>query len=352
MWSEPPRLRKQVAQMLLAHGHEVHFFEKRRFGRRRRSEAITDKLTLHTTGHLLHHQLKIFSLLNSIDASYLKSVITKQVQPRDEDIVVNFCYDFYFLRDIFPDNPMVHVVNDDYISAAIRPHRRSAKRLLHRTARSADHNLVVSYLIERQIREATDDVSLFFPWARHGYELPVASECRDEVLYWGYINERIDEQLVSAILESGIRINFVGTVTPSRMTDRILSQKNAVVLEPQPLEELSSVLARCSCAIIPYDITNPYNPAVTISNRGFELMSFGLPLLFSDMPNLIRAPENIVYRCKNASEFIAAIEQTRSDFDDVQTQIRDFLVGHTVEHRYEQFMSAVQNAAKDKIDRK
>ena len=344
MWSEQPRLRKQVANMLLDYGHDVHFFEKRKLGRKTTSRKISDKLTLHTSGHLIHHQLKIFAPLNTIDAAYLRHIIGRQVSIRDNDIVVNFCYDFFFLRDLFPKNPIIHMVNDDYISAAIPVHRKSAKRLLHLTAKMADHNLAVSYSIENQLLEATEHVSLFFPWARHQYELPIAARERNEVLYWGYINERIDEERVTQLMDEGITINFVGAVIRSGRTDRILSHVNANTHGVQPLESIPEVRARCSCAIIPYDIRNPYTSAITISNRGFELLSFGFPLLFTDLPNLIRAPFSIVYRCKSITDFKSAIDQTRENFDEIQPEIRQFLLGHTVGHRYEQFMSVVKDA--------
>jgi len=343
-WSEPPRLRKQVASMLLDNGHEVHFFQKRKFGRKMSSQKISDELTLHTSGHLVHHQLKLFPPLNTIDALYLRHIISRQLSVRESDVVINFCYDFFFLRDLFPNNPIIHVVNDDYISAAIPPHRKSAKRLLYQTAKMADYNLTVSYSIEKQLLEATDRVSLFFPWARHQYERPNASGDRTEVLYWGYINDRIDEKIVMNLMNEDVKIHFVGAITRSRMTDRILNHANATTYGMQPLESIPEVRARCSCAIIPYDIRNAYTFAITISNRGFELLSFGFPLLFTDLPNLIRAPSSLVYRCKSSAEFKSAIDQTRENFDEIQSEIRQFLLGHTVRHRYEQLMSVVKDA--------
>ena len=327
--------------MLLAQDHSVHFFQKRRLGRRAQTHRESDRLWLHTSGHIIHHQLKSLHGLNAIDAYFLKRVIGKQLGPHKIDVVLNFCYDFYFLRDLFPNIPIIHIVNDDYISAAIRTHKRSARQLLHRSAIAADHNLVVSYLIEQQIREATDNVSLFFPWARHRYEKPTPGRSRNEVLYWGYINDRIDESIVMAIMESGIRINFIGTVTPSSMTSRILSHANAKYLEPRQLETIPHILENCSSAIIPYDIDNPYNPAVTISNRGFELLSFGLPLIFSNLPNLIRAPDNLVYRCKTHAETLSAIARAKRTFDTTQPDIEEFLEDHVVEKRYQQLSAVV-----------
>ncbi|MEM8981963.1 MAG: hypothetical protein AAGC71_02965 [Pseudomonadota bacterium] len=343
-WSEPPRLRRQVSELLLRHGHEVHFFEKRRFGRRTNSVKEGDRLWRHIGPHLLHHQLKIFGPTNGLDARFLSWIFRKQVDFSEDDIVLSFCYDFFFLRDLLPRNTIIHVVNDDYISAAIRPHKASAKRLLETSSRRADHNLVVSYLIEEQVRVATDKVSLFFPWARHNYARPAAGKDRTEVLYWGYINERIDRQLVTGVMDAGITVNFVGNVIDSPDTRAILAHENASYHGPSPLEDIADVRDKCCAAIIPYDITNPYVPAVTISNRGFELLSFGFPLIFSDLPRLLEAPDGLIRRSTDLTQFIRAIDESRSRFDELQPTIEEFLSEHTPDSRYAQLMTVIENA--------
>ncbi len=328
----------------MANGHQVDFFEKRHFLRKPYSTSDSPLLTLHGSGHLLHHQLKIFSLLNEVDASYLSRVFRRQIRVDEIDVVLNFCYDLYFLRRIFPKTPIVHIVNDDYISSAIAPHKRSARRLLHKSAQRADHNLVVSYSIQRQILEATDNVSMFFPWARHQYERPPHSENRDEVLYWGFINDRIDAELAIGIMDQGIKINFVGSITPSRCIESILAHPNAVSLGVRALSDIPDILRRCGCAIIPYDINNAYNPAVTISNRGFELLSFGMPLVFSNLPNLIKAPDSIIMKSADLNEFHENILRTQRAFDDVQITIEEYLQDHTPDARYRQLMDVIEKS--------
>jgi len=334
--------------MLLDNGHEIHFFQKRKLGRRARTEKLSDRLTIHTGSHLLHHQLKIFPFLNAIDAAYLKRIIRNQIDVRDDDVILNFCYDFYFLRDLYSGNTMIHIVNDDYVSAAIRPHKRSAKKLLHISAEAADHNLVTSYAnlqtsysIRDQIDRKNAAVSLFLPWARHRYEKPLARAAREEILYWGFINDRIDREKVIAIMDAGLKINFVGMVTRSRVTDQILGHVNAVYRGIHPLEDIPDVVERCACALMAYDKSYPYNSSLTMGNRGFELLSFGLPLLFCDLPHLLPAPEGVIYRCELVEDYRTSFAKAQKIFDQIQPTIEAFLAEHYVESRYAMLLDTV-----------
>jgi len=334
--------------MLLDHGHEVHFFQKRKLGRRAGTEKLLGRLTLHTGPHLLHHQLKIFPFLNTIDAAFLKRIIRQQIDIRDDDVVLNFCYDFYFLRDLYPNNTMIHIINDDYISAAIRPHKRSAEKLLQISAEAADHNLVTSYAnlqtcypISDQINRRNSKVSLFLPWARHRYERPSAATKREEVLYWGFINDRIDKKKVIALMDGGLKINFVGMITRSRVTDQILGHSNAVYHGIHSLEDIPSVIERCSCALMPYDKNFPYNSSLTMGNRGFELLSFGLPLLFCDLPHLLPAPEGVIYRCGSVEDYRVRFMHARENFVQIQPAIESFLEDHYVDSRYAMLMDTI-----------
>jgi len=351
MWDEPPRLRKQVATLLLEHGHEIHFFQKRKFGRRAKSEEISDRLTIHTSAHLLNHQLKIFQPLNAIDAAFLKRIFRQQVDIRTDDVILNFCYDLDFLRDLYPNNRMLHIVNDDYIAMALTPHKRSAARLLKRNCQAANHTFTVSLMVEEYLREYTDNISLFFPWARSIYRQPNVGLSRNEIMYWGYINERIDFDVVGEILDAGIKINFFGYITPSNKVSEMLSHPNAEYHGIADLQDVPEVLERCCCSLLPYNPRDETIRCITINNRGFELLSFGLPLLYTALPYLIPSPDNVIYKCHGAEKFLAAYEDARRNFDAVQPVIEHFLQSHTSEMRYRQIMevladdtSAVQSA--------
>lgn len=344
MWDEPPRLRKQVAQLLLSHGHEVHFFQKRKLLKKWKTEKISDQLTLYSCNHLLHQQLKIFRLLNRIDAEYLQFAILSLIDIREDDIIINFAYDFFFLRELYPHNPIIHIVNDDYVAMARKPNKRAAARLLAQSCRDADHNLTVSYKLEKELKEYSPCVDLFLPWARHAYQPPLPGQNRNEMLYWGFINERIDFDVVADIMNAGIRINFVGPMlTPSKEISVMLAHANAHYHGVKSLQDIPEIMMRCCCSLLPYNEQDSTLECVTMNNRGFELLGFGLPLLYKKLPYLLRAPHNVIYPCLGAQQFIDAYKSAKNGFYDTQPSIQNFLKNHQPETRYQQLMTILGN---------
>ena len=349
-WNEPPRIRHQLAHLLIEQGHEVQFFQKCRLNSKAECSRVKVGLTLCRHPHLLHHQLKFISPLRRLDRAFITRQIRSLVDLNECDVVVNFNYDFDFLSEIFDATPILHVVNDDFVAGAIRPNRKSAECLQAMTAADAKHTLCVSYSILEKIRKSTQNCSLFLPWARHKYRKPPRSTVRDEVLYWGYINDRLDFRAIDGILNADIKINFFGSITPSVRVRRMLEHSNAVYHGIENLQNRPDILARCCCTILPYDVSGKMAQAVTMSNRGFELLSFGLPLLYTKLPYLINAPKSVIYHCSSADEFILARQNAMRYFDESQSDIVAFLKDHYAENRYRQFMETVESTIVESDD--
>lgn len=347
LWNEPPRLRHQVAQMLARRGHEVTFFERNRFlgSIHHRSE---NEIQLLRHGELLHHQLRPFRILAKLNAAYEKVQIRRLVNADRQPVIINFCYDYYFLRDIFPDSVIVTIINDDFIDAAKWFMRGEVRRLLATTVGISDENLVVSNPLKDQLSEWCNRVSIFLPWARRPYVRPVGPGSRDEVLYWGYINDRVDWRVVRQILDEGVRINFVGPSSDSRTARSILAHRNATYHGVSDLERIPDVLASCACSIVPYKIGYRMVAATTISNRAFDLLSCGLPLLYCNLPGLLDAPADVIYVCKTASDYIQAYKLAKEGFAECQDSIKHFLQEHSEEQRYEQLIKSIQGATEAK----
>jgi hypothetical protein len=167
---------------------------------------------------------------------------------------------------------------------------------------------------------------------------PPAGLDRPDVLYWGYLNDRIDANAVLGVLDAGVRIHFVGPVTPSPKMSSFLGHRNAVHRPAASLPELRQIVDRCCASILPYDLGVRQVAAITINNRAFELLSFGLPLLYSDLPGLIEAPPGVIYRCATPQQYVDSIRSARASFDVIQRDVERFLEGHSGEERYAQLM--------------
>jgi hypothetical protein len=343
-WDEAPRLRHQVAELLASHGHAVVFFQRPwDLGRRRPAtkEDAPAGIRLQRTRQLLHHQLRVAPLLAGANALYETGRIHEALRGEDPPTaIINFNYDYFFLRDAFPGVPIVSVFNDDFIDGA-RLSRKQAERAVRLTSTRSMHNLVVSYPLLDQVRRFTDRVSLFLPWARRGYAPGRLDATPRDLLYWGYIGDRIDFPTVESLLASGVRIHFVGPIIGSERAHQLVRRPNATYHGLKSVTELGPIAEQCVASILPYDATLAQLPALTMSNRGFDLLSWGLPLIYGDLPGLLRAPEGLIYRCKTPRDYLEAVEAARERSGSVQGAIRDFLQHHTAEVRYRQILDVL-----------
>jgi hypothetical protein len=117
---------------------------------------------------------------------------------------------------------------------------------------------------------------------------------------------------------------------------------NATYHGTKDLAEMDSIVARCAASILPYDPNDPMVPAITINNRAFDLLSRGLPLLYADLPGLLTAPEETIYRCATPEDYVSAFERAGARFAASQSTIQSFLSEHTADARYAQVMAVVE----------
>jgi glycosyltransferase involved in cell wall biosynthesis len=266
------------------------------------------------------------------------------------EVIINFRYDCYALRDVYPDVPIITVINDDFVNRA-RPYaKREAVYCFESTLRVSDVVLVVSYPLLRQAREIVPDARLFLPWARTHYATPEAGLTRRDVLYWGFINDRIDWDVVLQLLDDGQRVHFVGPIERSARAEQVLAHRNVEYHGVRPLAELSSVVDRCCCSILPYNVGRS-KLEVTINNRAFELLAFGLPLVYADYPELLEAPEEVISKATTTAQYKEAIAACVATFDARQARIRDFLSEHDSESRYRQLLAEMNLSVRARRDR-
>jgi hypothetical protein len=336
-WDEAPRLRHQVAALLADAGHEVLFFERPRLTRRA-ARRVRDRVTAVRTRNVVHPQLRVSRALSAVNNAVEKREIRRAAPRRPSVGIVNFNYEYEFLRDLFPDSRIVTVINDDFIDGARPFSRREAARVLAATARMSDQNVAVSFPLVAQLQRFSDRVELFLPWTRTPYVRPAQGLPRTDLLYWGYINDRIDVRSVLHVMDAGIRIHFAGPVIPSPKMKRMLGHPLASHHQPASLRELADVVDRCCASILPYDIEYKQVAAITMNNRSFEILGAGLPLLYSDLPGLIDAPPNVIYRCATPDSYVRSTAAARDSFDASQDAIAQFLTAHSPEARYEQLM--------------
>jgi hypothetical protein len=346
-WREPPRLRHQLARLLAAAGHEVAFFEKPRYPWQRDFPPVETEGNIRFFRHqeLIHHKLRLSPALASANAYWVKRTLSRAsagLRVNHDDVVVNFNYDYFFLRDVFRTNRLVTVINDNFISRAVLGFEKPLLRALRLTCQASSSVLTVSGPLQEQLNPFCRP-QLFLPWADSEYRRPVSGTERDTLLAWGYINRRMDFGLVVHLadtlrdLDSGIRMLFVGPVESNeRDVELLRSRPNIEVRPASSLDDLP--LERVIAGFMPYRGNDPEVDAATLPNKALQLLAWGLPLLITGMPHFLAAP--FVFRTASHS-FLQDIGQIQMRFEELQMSIEDFVSRHSARARLDQFMSLV-----------
>jgi hypothetical protein len=302
LWAEPPRLRHQVARLLLDAGHRVRFAERSQpfLGSRVPSSAaeLPPRLELAHTRRLLHHQLRALPMLHRANAAILAPQVARLADGLDRSglTVVNFNYDYFFVRRALPGQRIVTIINDDFEAMSRLPFRRHITWALRRTCEASDVVLAVSAPLVRRLRQWVD-ARLFMPWAEHPYRRPGGDMARrTKLVFWGFVDWRLDwdvlRRLSAHLAERGPEWE-VWLVGPLAEKDRpviapsLAACPNIRVMEPRDLDQLP--LDEVLAAVIPY-VREEATDAVTVSNKTMRLLSRGLPIVISGMPEFLQAP--------------------------------------------------------------
>ena len=340
-WNEPPRLRRQLAELLLKNGHSVIFMEKPRFLFPQRNRKISVSFTLQAHPYLIHHQLRVNSILRQLNSLYEMVFVRKLRQCIDEDtIIVNFNYDAVYLRKIFKRNKIITVINDDFISQAKFFNGSHVSKSLRITCDQSNHVLAVSRFLVESIRTTTN-VNLFLPWSKSSYQRPTSPAAnRDMILIWGYVDQRVDLSFLQEVIAKNPNYKFIvaGPIDKKilkNLTNMQLHFPNLSLVGVQDLSDLpvSSML----CALVPYKIDTSFGRSVTMLNKGFPLLSAGLPLIIRGMPNFLASKS--IFDVSGSSGVKLILEHIVLNYEDIQDEARDLISQNCEEERYKEFLS-------------
>ena len=348
VWSEPPRLLHQLADLLTESGHQVAFFELPFFPWGKHTDASVSRpgIEFKRLKQLIHHKLRLFPFLHKLNAKFEAGQfhgVKSDINIQSNDIIVNFNYDYFFLREIFPNHRIITIINDDFWCRAILDYEAPLRWALKRTCLMSDVVLTVSEPLLSQLQEYCDPI-IFYPWATQKYTEPSVLCQRRILLFWGYINRRFNYDYIFGFSDfllkkkSDIRIQLIGPIQNegSIPLKRLKATENIEVLEPRKVEELNfdDVLA----SLIPYVSGNKADDVTSIPNKAFAMLANGLPLAITGMPHFIREP--FVLRLGNDYDAdLNLLQNISDDFMAIQPPIRDFVENNSSKHRIQQFLS-------------
>lgn len=347
MYDETPRIRHQLANLLVKFGHKVIFYQKPDYflssSKKLINKKINDDVEIRQTKQLIHHQLRLFNLIAGINAKYeARQILSSLKDIQDEDIIVNFNYDYFFLRCLFPKNKIITLINDDFIAQAKFLKGAHVKEIMRETLINSDTNLTVSYPLFNQIKNLNCQVNLFFPWTENYYVRPNLYKKNKNIVIWASINSVIDFNLViflSAKLKD-FNFYFVGPLDDSvkNTVSELCKADNIYYHKPVNLTELSGV-SSFFMGLMPYRANVKSTEAVTMANKTFRLMSLGMPLVVHGMPNFFE--HAAIFKSETYDEVVSNIQYCFDNFENLQDDISELISQNTDEVRYNQFIKYI-----------
>jgi hypothetical protein len=336
-WNEAPRIRHQITRLLRSKGFEITFLEKNTyksfFIRKRKEEGIQ----FYSHPELIHHQLRYFSIIQWANNFVVQFYLKKILRYISFDLVFNFCYDYSFLRKLVGNKKIITMIEDDFESQAKFGMAHAIRNQVRKTCINSDHVLTVSYPLMDKLKEYTNDVRMLFPWSQKKYSPPDKNLKRDTVLYFGYVHRMEWSVVEKLIRETEHRFRFVGPTGKNQDVKMVRHLKQAYDnFEYVPFSNLSNLkLDDVFCSILPYDPERKSVQACTISNRAFNLLSIGLPLVYADLNALLEAPDTVIRKNRTFEDYQRSFSFFRENFDNVQSDIENFLNAHYEQDRWE-----------------
>ena len=347
MYSETPRIRHQLADLLISYGHEVVFYQRPLFFFESSKKLINQKksnqLEIRQTKQFIHHQLRTFSLLSTLNSYYESRQINSSLNDlKENDVIINFNYDYSLLKAKFNNNKIITLINDDFVAQAKFNSGKHVIKSLIETSRFSDAVLAVSYPLLNQVQKYSKRAELFLPWTEGEYTPPIIME-KDSILVWASINAVIDYEIIKSIsLKSPeYKIYLIGPMdrkVNDIITNLLDAYSNLFYLEPKELYELDSI-SSFFVGFLPYKAGIRSTEAVTAANKTFRLMSIGLPLIVHGMPSFYE--HEAIFKCSNLDEIEKSIKYCHSAFYEMQPSIKELVNEQQPEQRYEQIMSII-----------
>jgi hypothetical protein len=339
-WDEAPRIRHQLARLVAGVGHRVLFVERADGPLARVADGAREVergIFLTRTNRLLHHQFRLLSPMDWVNAAMVRRHLLRQVRMSGfgpHPTVINFTHDYDFLRTAFPSSEVITIIHDDFEAQARVPWFGHVTRMLRNTCMRSDRVLALSTVLRERLRE-WGPAELFYPWATVPYRLPAGDpQSRNILLFWGYVDVGIDTDAVRRIAarlattHPSFRIMIVGpTQVPSRRrmtTQHLEGLPNVEVHDAAPLDALP--MERVLAAFIPYRRKGDAD-AVELPNKVLQLLGHGLPIVKTGMPNAVRAP--FIHSVDDNPSLDSAMSACIARFEEWQPAIQGFLAEHT-----------------------
>ncbi|WP_047417877.1 hypothetical protein [Cellulophaga sp. Hel_I_12] len=336
-WSEPPRIRHQITRLLKEKNFEITYLEKNSYKSLIIKKREEEGITFFSHSELIHHQLRYFPFIQKLNNLIVKFYLKKIMQQIEFEFIMNFSYEYSFLKTLAPEKKIISIMEDDFEEQAKFGMTKQIRNQIKTTCENSDAVLTVSYPLFRKLSSYKNNVTMLFPWSQRKYESPLnSSKKRHTILYFGFVG-RLDWLVLEELVKStNYNYRFVGPTigkTDDKMIQRLSQNNNFEYIKYSTLDQLKT--DDLFCSILPYNPNLGNVQACTVSNRAFNLLSLGLPLVYADLRNLIKAPNTIIRANKTIDDYKETLDFYNNNFFEIQNDIELFLKDHYKENRWE-----------------
>lgn len=344
--SDVPRLRHQFISLLDCLGYEVTFVEKPIFilniVQIFKNLFLADHLDYRSIRvrrvrflELLHHQIRIGSFLINIEQTWQKlQLLCRGKSFSSTDIIFNFNYDYFWLSDLFPGKKIISIVNDDFVAQAKFFQGKNVELCYRKLELQSDVILVVSPRLQKYFERA----QLFLPWASGANKpqshLTVDCSSPPRILVWASIGSFIDFSLIGECAEclKDFEIDLVGPLDHRFNAQLVGCLKQASNVNYLGIKTLGELVNRnYFCSLIPYKLGVPEIEAIYVSNKTFQILEFGLPLVTHGMPYFLNAP--VIFRCETYTCVISRVTELRESYASLTANCVAIARANSVESR-------------------
>jgi hypothetical protein len=342
-WSEAPRIRHQITRLLKAKGYRIVYVEKNAYRNIFIRHRIEEGIEFFSHAELIHHQLRYFPIIQWANNLVVKFYLKKIIKRVKYDLIFNFCYDYSFLKQLSPGKKIITMIEDDFESQAKFGMTEQIRNQVRATCLSSDVVLTVSYPLFDKLMTYKNNVKMLFPWSQSEYKVPANVTKRDTVLYFGFLH-RLDWNVVEELVSStNYNYRFIGPTAKSiddRMVNRLRDcYSNFEYIPYSNIKNLN--IDDVFCSILPYDTRIKSVQACTISNRAFNLLSYGLPLVYADLQYLLDAPDTVIRKNGGIEDYRISLDFFYENFYEVQDDIKSFLGNHYEDDRWKVLQTAI-----------
>lgn len=372
-WNESPRIRHQITRQLQRWSNVifVEFFPTES-GKVPRTEKISERILILRSGCLtclppsaVARIPFLMPLIHRRFAAELGDFLKDMTS--GPKLLFNFVHTDFGVMKLPHFEDRTYVCFDEFPRMWREAKRPSALKYFlrsklfqfyeNRVARLADRCLAVHSPLREKLLKHNPNTHLFLqatelsnPGSEY-VDRKSSGEHRIQVAYMGYLTyNQLIPWLKRVASESDMDLWLIGPKDHKFSCEGTLSGPRVHYTGPIEGRALMEKLASMDVLTMAYDPKIPEVSVQTASNKFFQYLASGRPVVISDMKHYLKMPKGVLYRASDVDEFISGIRSAHSeDCERLQALRQQIAAVNTWDKRGEQLHGYLKEALGDRI---